>query len=78
AARSGPADALLAQGYGLTAAEIRLVQDLARDRDLAEIAARSRVTVATLRSQLKTVFAKTGTHRQSQLVNLVSRLSLRA
>ncbi|GJD51332.1 hypothetical protein OPKNFCMD_4086 [Methylobacterium crusticola] len=71
-------DALLRQAFGLTAAEARLANALARGRDLAEVAAAGGTTVATLRSQLKAVFAKTGTHRQAELVALLVRMALPA
>ncbi|NEU11094.1 helix-turn-helix transcriptional regulator [Methylobacterium sp. BTF04] len=70
-----PSGALMRQAYGLTAAEARLTDALALGCDLVEIADAHGVTVATLRSQLKAVFSKTGTNRQVQLVNLIGRMS---
>lgn len=70
-----PGGVLMRQAYGLTAAEARLTDALERGLDLGEIARAHGVTVATLRSQLKAVFSKTGTNRQAELVNLLGRLS---
>ena len=45
-------------------------------QSLDEIAAANDVSPATVRSQTKAVFAKTHTHRQAQLVGLLTRLAL--
>ncbi len=57
--------------YTLTQAEAELVALLARGRTLEEAAADRGVTLNTVRSQLKQVFAKTDTNRQGQLMRLV-------
>ena len=57
--------------YGLTPAEARLVVQLIGGRSVAEAADELRITSATARNQLKAVFRKTETHRQSDLVRLV-------
>jgi len=57
--------------FGLTAAEARLASLLAEGNSLVEIADEIRVTHGTLRSQLKSVFQKTDTSRQAQLVRLL-------
>ena len=62
--------------FGLTPAECRLVADLLQDLAPAESAERRGVAVSTVRSQLRSVFAKTGTTRQSELLNLVNRCLL--
>lgn len=62
---------VLREVYGLTEAETQLVELLCDGCSLEEIAARRGVTLNTARSQLKQVFAKTNTHRQSELVRLV-------
>jgi DNA-binding CsgD family transcriptional regulator len=56
--------------YALTHAEAELVALLARGRTLEEAALERGVTLNTVRSQLKQVFAKTDTHRQGQLMRL--------
>jgi DNA-binding CsgD family transcriptional regulator len=43
---------------------------------LEEIAAANDVSLGTVRSQIKAVFAKTHTHRQAELVGLLTRLAL--
>lgn len=62
--------AALARHYRLTPAEARLLGGLAAGQDLAAFAARQEVSVNTLRIHLRRLFAKTGTHRQAQLIQL--------
>ena len=57
--------------YGLTPTETEIALKLAKGRRLDAIADEKGVTKATVRTQLKAVFHKTGTHRQNQLVNLL-------
>ena len=45
-------------------------------QSLEETAAANDVSLGTVRSQIKTVFAKTHTHRQAELVGLLTRLAL--
>lgn len=65
----------LAKIFGLTAAEGRLAVELGKGAPLAQIASTRNVSVATLRSQLASIFEKTQTSRQPELVALLSRLS---
>jgi DNA-binding CsgD family transcriptional regulator/PAS domain-containing protein len=60
---------------GLTSAEGRLAAELVEGRELADAAERLGVSIHTARSQLKCVFAKTGTHRQAELVALAGRIA---
>jgi DNA-binding CsgD family transcriptional regulator len=60
---------------GLTSAEGRLVAQLVEGRELADAAERLGISVHTARSQLKSVFAKTDTHRQAELVALAGRIA---
>ena len=62
---------LLARLLDLTAAEARVAAATARGMSPAEQARLFKVSVHTARSQLKSVFRKTGTGSQSQLGNLV-------
>lgn len=61
----------LAAMFGLTPAEARIASALAGGDDLAAIAASLHLSVWTVRSQLKSIFAKTGTRRQAELVRLL-------
>jgi len=56
----------------LTPAEARIALGIARGDALAAIAKAHGISIATVRTQLKSVFAKTGTHRQAQLVALLA------
>jgi DNA-binding CsgD family transcriptional regulator len=57
--------------YDLTPAEAELVSLLAGGASLEGAAKRRGVTINTVRSQLKNVFAKTETNRQGELIRLV-------
>lgn len=57
--------------YGLTGAEGQLVSLLCAGLSLESVAAQRKVSIHTVRSQLKQVFAKTSTSRQSELVGRV-------
>ena len=70
-----PKAASLEKIFGLTQAEARLALLLVDGVTLSEAAERLNVSVATLRTQLKAIFNKTHTHRQAELVVLISRLS---
>jgi DNA-binding CsgD family transcriptional regulator len=58
--------------YGLTPAEAKLAAHLAAGMTLDEIAEHSHVKRSTVKSQLGSLFAKTGTRRQAELVRLFS------
>ncbi len=60
--------------FGLTAAEADLAMRLLRGETLEEAAEAREVKTSTVRSQLKTVMAKTDTRRQPELVALMARL----
>jgi DNA-binding CsgD family transcriptional regulator/PAS domain-containing protein len=70
-----PVDIVLQQAFGLTAAEIRIAKGIARGEDLKDIAEQHGISIGTARAQLKSVMAKSETHRQSELVSLMMRLS---
>lgn len=67
-------DAALA-AMGLTPAEIVLAKHIAAGDDLKSIALSHAVALETVRARLKSVFAKTHTHRQAELAILLARLS---
>ena len=57
--------------HSLTRAEARLAALLAKGSSLEEAAATLSVSIGTVRSHLKAIFAKTGTSRQAELVALL-------
>jgi DNA-binding CsgD family transcriptional regulator len=75
AERSQPSIDSLRCTFGLTLAEARLAAQLGMGKSLQEIAAAQKVSIDTVRAQLKTALAKTHTHRQAELVALVNRLT---
>jgi DNA-binding CsgD family transcriptional regulator len=68
-----PAEPVLQQVFGLTPAEARVAISVAHGLDVAEIALTKAVSEGPVRTQLKTIFAKTETRRQAQLVGLITR-----
>ncbi|MHA6722194.1 helix-turn-helix transcriptional regulator [Sphingomonas sp. RS2018] len=62
-----------AQALGLSGAEGEVAVLLAAGLTLAQIAERRGSAVSTVRTQLKSAFNKTGTHRQTELVMLLRR-----
>lgn len=70
-------DARLVQGlFDLTPAEARIARDVARGLNVPTLAQQTGVSANTVRSQLKAVFAKTGTRRQSELAALLNGIVL--
>jgi DNA-binding CsgD family transcriptional regulator len=65
---------LLRRFYGLTPAEAQLACALAKGDSVEAYGAAHGLTRNTVRTHLKRALAKTGTHRQSQLVGLLSLL----
>lgn len=65
---------LIGKLYHLSPAELRLASALLSGKSPEEYARDANVTMNTIRSQLKSLFSKTGTHRQSELVALLSRV----
>lgn len=57
--------------FALTPAETRLAQTLAAGCSLKEASEKLGVAESTVKSQLKALFAKTGTNRQARLVRLI-------
>jgi DNA-binding CsgD family transcriptional regulator len=66
--------ATIAKAFGLTPAEARLAGLLVEGQSLEDIAERLQLSRGTIRVQLKAVFAKTGMHRQGELVALLTQL----
>ena len=68
-----PAVELVRSLHDLTPAESELVEQLARGHSLEEASRARGVSINTMRSHLKSVFRKTATNRQAELVQLVLR-----
>lgn len=66
-----PAD-VLRELFGLTFAEARLAQDLVAGKSLLEAAEQCRIKHETARTQVKSMFQKTGARRQSELLLLLT------
>ncbi len=62
--------------FNLTPAEARLASRLSSGASIEEIAAELRITYETSRKRLKSIFQKTNTHRQAQLVALLAQFSV--
>jgi DNA-binding CsgD family transcriptional regulator len=72
-AQLAPQALVLRQAFGLTGAEASVAAAVASGRKVEKIAHMRGVTLGTLRNQLKTIYAKTGTRRQAELVALLLR-----
>lgn len=64
----------IATRYGLTPAEKRVLEGIVAGQRPADVAAAAGVAMETVRSQLKAIYGKTGTNRQSALVRLAAGL----
>ena len=71
---SRPPQAALQAAFGLSEAEARLAAQLASGEALERITAQFGIAKETGRGQLKSIFAKTGVHRQAELVALLAPL----
>ncbi|MFG6082145.1 helix-turn-helix transcriptional regulator [Paracoccus litorisediminis] len=72
---SAPSEAILNGLFDLTPAEARVAKSVASGGSLRTIATDLGVSYETVRGQLKSTFAKTGTHSQSELTSLFGSLS---
>ncbi|TIV59094.1 helix-turn-helix transcriptional regulator [Mesorhizobium sp.] len=72
AAPSAPRPGLLCGLFDLTPAEDRVARTIAEGHSVESGAAALSVSTETVRSQLKSVMAKTGTSRQAELVQLLA------
>jgi DNA-binding CsgD family transcriptional regulator len=64
----------LRSAFGLTPAESRLASHLGTGQSLETICEELEISKETGRNQLKSIFAKTGVHRQSEMVLLLSKM----
>jgi DNA-binding CsgD family transcriptional regulator len=62
---------VVAKLFGLTFAEARVVVELVKGKRPQEVAEDLGVSLNTVRNQLKQIFSKTNTGRQSELISLV-------
>lgn len=65
--------ARLRELFGFTRAEAAVASALARGQSLEEIGAAMQIGLGTVRTHLKRILSKTGTHRQAQAVALLAR-----
>ena len=66
----------LADAFDLTDSEVGVIKLLMEGLQAKEMAARRNTAEATIRSQLKSIFSKTGTSGQTELLRIVSGISL--
>ena len=59
------------RSYGVTPAELRLLDRLAEGKTVSEAGQVLHISLNTVKSHLKSLFAKTGTSRQAELMRLV-------
>ena len=71
-----PSFGILNQVFGLTRTEARIATYVLCGQTVQELAESTGVSVGTVRSQMKAIFEKTQTHRQAELVGLLTRLAL--
>ncbi len=70
-----PTAEALACFFMLTGAEIRIAQMLARGDSLEQVAGSLNIKMSTARTHLASIFAKTDTCRQAQLVAVLSHVA---
>jgi DNA-binding CsgD family transcriptional regulator len=71
-----PQASILRRGFGLTECETQLAVALSTGLTLKDIANLHDVGIGTIRGQLKSIFIKTATTRQSELVAMLARLAI--
>ena len=71
-----PTSEALQKIFDLTPSEARLAIEISAGKSPEEIAEATHVAVGTVRKQLHSIFAKTGTHRQAELVALLAHVAI--
>jgi DNA-binding CsgD family transcriptional regulator len=71
-------DALLSLVFGMTATEAKLARNLAAGRSLREASTWLGISEGHARQRLKSIFVKTGTDRQGELIALLAKLGDRS
>ena len=69
---------VVAAAFDLTPGEARVAVAAARGMSLQKVARQHAVSTNTVRTQLRSVFGKTGTTRQAELVSLLAGLPMAA
>ena len=72
---ASPGEDVLGGLFDLTPAEARVARGLVEGDTISTLAATLGVSEATIRTQLRAIFSKTGVHRQPDLIRLLSGLS---
>jgi len=62
----------MAKLYKLTASEVRILHAITQTTGVAELAREVGISVATVKTHLNHLFAKTGAKRQADLVRLLA------
>lgn len=75
AAKEVPSTEIVQGLFDLTPAEARIAREIGRGRTVAEVARIARLSEGTVRNQLKAVLAKSGLHRQADLIALLQSAS---
>jgi DNA-binding CsgD family transcriptional regulator len=73
--RPDPDQTILRTAFDLTASEARLAAHIASGGSLEDGAAKFGIARGTVAKQLKSIFGKTDTHRQGELVSLLARFA---
>ncbi len=68
---------VLVERYGLTASEAEVTSRVSQGMRVDAVATELGISVNTVRARLQEAFAKTGTHRQAELVQLLTRSPVR-
>jgi DNA-binding CsgD family transcriptional regulator len=63
---------LVAGLFGLTRSEARVAAGIIQGKAVNQLASELGLSAATIRSYLKSIFGKTGVHRQAELVSLLA------
>lgn len=74
ARRSSLSQRLIQRYFMLSPAEALVAIEISNGLSIEELAMKNGVASSTIRSQLKSVFEKTDTHRQNELASLISKL----
>jgi DNA-binding CsgD family transcriptional regulator len=72
--RAASVNPLMRRLWGCTEAECAIANLLLESHDILEMSEKRQVSIGTVRNQVKSLLAKTGTHRQSDLVRLLMSL----